>query len=287
MNTTLIKNQLGSNAIGIFDSGIGGLSVLKSFQAINPGFPVIYFADQAHVPYGPRTIEEIKDFSFAISEFLIDLGANIIVVACNTASAAALHPLRNKFPEIQFVGMEPAVKPAAENSHSGVVGVLATPATFQGKLYVSVVERFAKGVIIYQNTCPGLVQEIEAGKFAGADTQSILENALIPMLRDGIDTVVLGCTHYSFVIPTIQAITNDKVRVIDPAPAVARQTLKIALNLMQQSPLLAKQEITLITSGQHDQFLRIVQALNIPHSQVLTAEWAKNLLNLNLTQHSK
>jgi len=147
----------------------------------------------------------------------------LIVVACNTASAAALHFLRQAFPAVPFVGMEPAVKPAAEHTHTGVVGVLATPATFQGALYASVVERFAHGVKLLTHTCPGLVAQIEAGQLDTPRTRSILEDALRPMLVQGIDTVVLGCTHYPFVIPLIQDITGPGVRVIDPAPAVARQ----------------------------------------------------------------
>ncbi len=210
-------------AIGVFDSGVGGLSVLRAIQKQLPSQPVIYFADQAHVPYGARPLEEVRQFCEDISRFLYRQGARLIVVACNTASAAALYPLRAAFPQIPFVGMEPAVKPAAEQTHTGVVGVIATPATFQGALYASVVERFAHGVTILQDTCPGLVQQIEAGDLDGPVTRSILEKALHPMLAQNIDTVVLGCTHYPFVIPLIQQITGPSVRVIDPAPAVARQ----------------------------------------------------------------
>ena len=287
MKGTILNNKsLEPTAIGIFDSGIGGLSFLKSFQEINPGFPVFYFADQQHVPYGPRTIEEIREFSFVIAEFLIQQGAQVIVVACNTASAAALHPLRKKFPHIQFVGMEPAVKPAAETTHSGRVGVLATPATFQGKLYASVVERFAKDVIIYQNTCPGLVQEIEAGNLTGDTTHRILNDALLPMMIEGIDTVVLGCTHYPFVIPVIQAITGEKVRIIDPAPAVAKQTLKIALNLEKQPNLISSPEVTLITSGNFDKFKQTIISLKIPYIQLLSAKWEEQNQRLNITQPS-
>ena len=131
--------------IGIFDSGVGGLSVLRAVRRQMPAQPVIFLADQAHVPYGPRPMEEVRNFSEAITRFLLEQGAGIIVVACNTASAAALYHLRGLFPHVPFVGMEPAVKPAAETTRSGVVGVLATPATFQGALYASVVERFAGG----------------------------------------------------------------------------------------------------------------------------------------------
>lgn len=213
--------------IGIFDSGVGGLSVLRAVRQILPLEPIIYIADQAHVPYGGRDLEEVRNFSEGISQFLIQQGCKLIIVACNTASAAALFHLREIFPRTPFVGMEPAVKPAAETTQSGVVGVLATPATFQGTLYASVVERFANGVILLQDTCPGLVTQIEAGFLDTPETRLILENALLPMLAKNIDTVVLGCTHYPFVIPLIQEIVTDLVRVIDPAPAIARQASRL------------------------------------------------------------
>jgi glutamate racemase len=210
--------------IGIFDSGVGGLSVLRSIRELMPEESIIYFGDQGHVPYGPRPLQQVRDFSEGITRFLLGKGVKIVVVACNAASAAALTYLRQTFPDISFVGMEPAVKPAVELTGTGVVGVLATPATFQGALYASVVERFAAGVILLQNTCPGLVQQIELGEIKGPLTRTILEDALIPMLEKNIDTIVLGCTHYPFVIPLIQQVAGDKVRVIDPAPAVARRT---------------------------------------------------------------
>jgi glutamate racemase len=213
--------------IGVFDSGVGGLSVLKSIRAQLPAQPVFYFADQAHVPYGSRTLEEVCAFSNAITEFLLDLGSAVIVVACNTASAAALQELRRYFPDTRFVGMEPAVKPAAEQTRTGVVGVLATPATFQGRLYSSVVERFAKDVILLQDTCPGLVKEIEKGNLDGSETRRILEDAIRPMLAQNIDTIVLGCTHYPFVIPLIREIAGKGVNVIDPAPSIARQVGRV------------------------------------------------------------
>jgi glutamate racemase len=213
--------------VGVFDSGVGGLSVLAAIRRQLPAQPVIYLADQAHVPYGSRSLEEVRSFSEEVTRFLLSRGARIIVVACNTASAAALLTLRELFPQTPFVGMEPAVKPAAEQTHSGVVGVLATPATFQGALYASVVERFAKDVRILQNTCPGLVTQIEAGLLEDDVTRHILEEAIQPMLAEGIDTIVLGCTHYPFVIPLIQQIAGDGVRVIDPAPAVAKQVQRV------------------------------------------------------------
>lgn len=236
--------------IGIFDSGVGGLSVLRSLRLQLPDEAIIYLADQAHVPYGPRPLEQVRTFSEQITRYLLGQGASLIVVACNTASAAALQHLRQTFPMTPFVGMEPAVKPAAEQTRSKVVGVLATPATFQGELYASVVERFAQGVVLLQSTCPGLVAQIEAGDLDGPLTRRILEDALQPMLAQGIDTVVLGCTHYPFVIPLIQHIVGPAVRVIDPAPAVARQAARLLMsNGLRQEIATIPPSLRFLTTG--------------------------------------
>jgi len=213
--------------IGVFDSGVGGLSVLRALRAKMPNEHFLYIADQSHVPYGLRRLNEVRALAEGITRYLLAQHAKAVVVACNTASAAALHSLRETFPDTPFVGMEPAVKPAAEHTRTRVVGVLATPATFQGALYASVVERFAQGTRLLEATCPGLVQEIEAGRLNGERARAILAEALQPMLARGMDTVVLGCTHYPFVIPLIQEIVGKDVRVIDPAPAIARQTARV------------------------------------------------------------
>ncbi len=247
--------------IGIFDSGVGGLSVLRAIRALLPQHPVIYLADQAHVPYGPRALEEVRGFAEGITRFLLRHGARVIVVACNTASAAALYHLRTMYPDVPFVGMEPAVKPAAEQTQTGRVGVLATPATFQGALYASVVERFASHVRLYQDTCPGLVEAIEAGDLDGETPCQILERALQPMLAEGIDTVVLGCTHYPFVIPLIQEIAGPEVRVIDPAPAVARQTQRVLDRQGWLAPPGQAGPVRFFTSGEAERFKAQVQRL--------------------------
>lgn len=235
--------------VGIFDSGVGGLSVLRALQAELPHEHFLYIADQANVPYGPRPLEEVRALAEGITRYLLERGVKAIVVACNTASAAALHHLREAFPDTPFVGMEPAVKPAAETTRSGVVGVLATPATFQGKLYASVVERFARGTRLLEHTCPGLVQEIEAGRLTGETARAILTAALQPMLAKGMDTVVLGCTHYPFAIPLIQEIVGENVRVIDPAPAVARQTRRVLAARAALNAPEARGSTTFYTTG--------------------------------------
>ena len=215
--------------VGVFDSGLGGLTVLRALRAQLPQAGVIYFGDNGHIPYGARPMPEVRRFAHAISRFLVARGAQIVVVACNTASAAALASLRQapEFAGLPFVGMEPAIKPAAEATRSGVVGVLATPATFQGELYASVVERFANGVTVLEQVCPGLVQRIEAGEVDGDETEAMLRGWMTPLLAQGIDVLVLGCTHYPFVIPALQRLCGPSVRVIDPAPAVARQVVRV------------------------------------------------------------
>ncbi len=269
-------------AIGIFDSGVGGLSVLREIHNQIPESPIIYFGDQIHVPYGPRDLEEVYSLSKVITQFLLGLGAGIIVVACNTASAAALYPLRVEFPEIPFVGMEPAVKPAAEKTHTGNVGVLATPATFQGKLYNSVVERFAKNVKIYQNTCSGLVQEIEKGNFTGIETRKILENALFPMLENKIDSVVLGCTHYPFVIPLIKEIVGSEVTVIDPAPAVAKQTMRILSTIDHSGTENNQNHSILLTSGPKKEFQTFVDMIEIKKYEIHQVKWSHDRSEINI-----
>jgi len=284
--------------LGIFDSGVGGLSVLRAIRQEVPAESVLYFADQGHVPYGPRSLGEVRAFSEGITRFLLGFGAKLIVVACNTASAAALHYLRQTFPDVFIVGMEPAVKPAAEHTQTGVVGVLATPATFQGALYASVVERFANGVTLLQDTCPGLVAQIEAGNLDAPETRAILETALRPMLEKGIDTIVLGCTHYPFVIPLIQKIVGAKVRVIDPAPAVARQVERLleaderrntsfgpalpALAVRPESAVEGSGTLRFFTSGKPDELANLLPQFLGESGPVEAVIWDSGGVSLSL-----
>ncbi len=258
--------------IGIFDSGIGGLSVWREIARQLPHEETIYFADQIHIPYGPRSLQEIRSFSEAITRFLLDHGCKIIVVACNAASAAALKHLRVTFPDVPFVGMEPAVKPAAETTHTGVVGVLATPATFQGELFASVVERFANGVQLVKEVCPGLVQQIEAGRLNTPDTLEMLDRFLQPIRAAHADTIVLGCTHYPFVIDAIRQLAPG-VNVIDPAPAVARQVDRV---LHERGWLCAEGRAGqhhFITTGDRDRYQQVLQMLVNVETAVLKMHW--------------
>jgi glutamate racemase len=261
--------------IGLFDSGIGGLSVLQSVRAQLPRADLLYFGDNLHIPYGPRPLAEVRAFSEAITRFLLAHGAHVIVVACNAASAAALKYLRATFPDVPFVGMEPAVKPAAEQTQTRVVGVLATPATFQGELFNSVVERFAQGVTVLPQVCPGLVQQIEAGEFDSPETEEMLRGWVAPMLAQNIDALVLGCTHYPFVIPLLERICGPGVRVIDPAPAVARQVARV---VEQRSEVRSQKSegrgrLTYVTSGEPGSFRRMLRRLGVEDGEVRGVRW--------------
>lgn len=212
-----------ADPIGVFDSGVGGLSVWREVVRQLPSENTLYFADQAHVPYGPRPVSAIRDYAKWITRFLLARGAKLIVVACNTASGAALHHLRATFPEVPFVGMEPAVKPAAERTQSGIVGVIATPATFQGTLFRELVRRFAAEVQLETQVCPGLVEAVERGALETSHTLDLLHQCLDPLVAAGIDHLVLGCTHYPFLWKSIGSVVGPEITLVDPAPAVARQ----------------------------------------------------------------
>ena len=244
--------------IGVFDSGVGGLSVLREIIRRLPHEDVVYVADTIHCPYGPRPLEEIRRLSYAVTRFLLAQEAKLIVVACNTASAAALRWLRQRF-DVPFVGMVPAVKPASTQTHTGVVGVLATPATVQGDLYAEVVRRFASNVRVVQSTGAGLVEAVEAGRLEDAETEALLRRHLAPLTAAHADTIVLGCTHYSFLRPLIRRVVGPEVTILDPAPAVARQTERV----LRAQALVAQRECPgqrrYFTSGDVSRFAALVR----------------------------
>lgn len=265
--------------IGIFDSGIGGLSILKEIHSLLPNEDVIYFADQAHVPYGSRSLDQVRQLSEEITRFLMKMDAKLVVLACNTASAASLHYLRAVFPELPFIGMEPAVKPASEKTNSGVVGVLATPATFQGELFSSVVDRYADGIQVLQSTLPGLVERIESGDLDSPDVQRILKTGIEPLLERGVDTLVLGCTHFPFVLPAIRTLSGEDVQVIDPSPAIARRTRQV---LSEQHARLERGEagkILYVTSSGPDGLVNALRLLGMPTGEITQARWVANRLH--------
>ena len=210
--------------IAVFDSGIGGIGVLTHIRNRAPWADIVYLADHAFGAYGERTLEDVRTRTTLIAEFLRSAGAELVVVACNSASAAALQHLRHTVPDIAFVGMEPAVKPAAEKTTTGTIAVLATDATFQGDLFKDLVGRFAGDAQIIEQACPGLALAIERGE----PIDQLLDRYLEPIAASNADVVVLGCTHYPMVQDQIAARLDEDVELIDPAPAVARRTLEVA-----------------------------------------------------------
>ncbi len=215
-----------SAPIGVFDSGIGGLSVWNELIRELPDESFIYVADSANAPYGNKTKQFITDRSRAISAFLSDSGCKLIVVACNTATGAAISTLRKEF-AVPFIGVEPAIKPAALESKSGHIGVLATAQTFKGEHFKRSIEQFGRFVEVHERAGTGLVELIENGKTDSPETRKLLKSYLYPMVEQGIDQLVLGCTHYPFLIPVIREMVPEGIHIIDPAPAVARQTHKV------------------------------------------------------------
>jgi glutamate racemase len=213
------------SAIGVFDSGVGGLSVLRHIRAQLPRHELLYVADSGHVPYGDKTPDYIRARSLALTQFLIGQGAAAVVIACNTATAAAATYLRERF-AVPIIGMEPAVKPAVNATRSGVVGVLATVGTLESARFAALLEQYAGDVEIVMQACPGLVEQVEAGELDSAKTRELVARYTQPLLARGADTLVLGCTHYPFLKPVIAATVGPNVRLIDTGEAVARQVVR-------------------------------------------------------------
>lgn len=223
--TTKEKNLSDSRPIGVFDSGVGGISVLKHIHALLPNEDLLYIADSANAPYGNKTPEFIRERAFVLSDFLIGQDAKALVVACNTATAAAIGAMRERY-SIPIIGMEPAVKPAAAATKTGVIGVLATVGTLKSAQFAALLDNYGQGIKVVTEGCPGLVECIERGELEAPETRKLLEGYIKPLLDAGADTIVLGCTHYPFVKPLIQEIVGSKITLIDTGVAVARQVHK-------------------------------------------------------------
>lgn len=233
--------------IGVFDSGEGGLSVLKEITRLLPESEYVYYSDNAHCPYGEKSPEYIQDRARAITERLLTEGADVIVVACNTATAAAISVLRSEYSDassqevrdrvqkltggrhdhICFIGMEPAVKPAALGTRTGVVGVLATAGTLKGSKYLKTKESVDDQVNVFEHVGRGFVELVEEGRLSGSEAEDVVKASLGPLLSAGADIIVLGCTHYPFLLPVLQKVAGPDIRFIDPAPAVARQLVHV------------------------------------------------------------
>lgn len=207
--------------IGIFDSGVGGISVLKHIHALLPQEDLLYVADSQYAPYGNKSPEFIIGRAITIADFLIERGAKALVVACNTATAAAAATLRERY-SLPIIAMEPAVKPAAAATQSGVIGVLATSGTLKSAQFAGLLESYGQQVKVVTQACHGLVECIERGELDTPDTKALLKAYIQPLLVEGADTIVLGCTHYPFVRHLIKQLVGDHVTLIDTGEAVAR-----------------------------------------------------------------
>lgn len=214
--------MLNQGAIGVFDSGVGGLSVLREIRSQLPAESLLYVADAAYVPYGEKSPTLIRQRCQRIAGFLQEQGAKALVVACNTATAAAVTELRQKYPQLPVLGMEPAVKPAAAATRSGVVGVLATTGTLKSARFAALLDRFAGDIQVLTMPCPGLVERIEQGELDSPYLRQMVQGFVQPLLNEGCDTLILGCTHYPFIRPVLTALLPPEVILIDTAAAVAR-----------------------------------------------------------------
>ena len=222
--------------IGVFDSGLGGLSVWRSLKAALPGRATLYLADQARAPYGPRPLDEVRALTLSCLAWLIARGCRTVVIACNTATAAAADAARLRWPELSIVGIEPALKPAAQATRTGVIGMLATQATFDSPRYASLIDRYALGLRVLPRACPDWVQLVEEGPRQQPDAAALVAAEIVPLLDAGADQLVLGCTHFPLLLPWIEAAILDwqrlrgverVIQVLDPAPAVARQAARV------------------------------------------------------------
>ena len=249
--------------IGIFDSGVGGLSVFREIRKLLPEESYIYYSDNAHCPYGEKTKEYITDRAREITDFLLSKGAEIIVVACNTATAAAISTLRDEY-EVPFIGMEPAVKPAASKTKSGTVGVLATAGTLKAEKYLTTRGKYAEEVRFVEHVGEGFVELVERGAIKGEEAVVIVRRSLLPLLEAGADTIVLGCTHYPFLAETIAKVASEfcperEISIIDPAPAVAKHLMEI----MEERRLIRNDgfSVELNSSGNEGNLTRLYESL--------------------------
>ena len=214
-------------AVGFFDSGLGGLCILDAFKTLCPHESTIYIADSKNCPYGNKPAAEIVKLAESNTRRLLRRGCKMVVVACNTATAAAIDFLRGRHPETPFIGIEPAVKPAALRSKTGVVGVLATAGTFGGRLYNETKAKFAKDVTVIATVADEFVELVERKEISGAAAERVVRARIEPLLKAGCDKIVLGCTHFPHLKPLIEKICDGRAEVIDPSDAVARQARRV------------------------------------------------------------
>ena len=246
--------------VGVFDSGVGGLSVLRDLRRLMPAENFLYYADSAHCPYGGQPNAAIQARAVAITEELLAAGCKLIVVACNTATIAAVEHLRANYP-VPFVGMEPAVKPACAMTKSGVVGVLATGAALGGEKFHRLVAQHGAGVRVITQPCPGLVECVEAGDLDGDFVGELVRRYVEPLAKARADVIVLGCTHYPFLRDAIQVAAGARVELLDTGEAVARQARRVLEREQLLNPSDAMGRLEWRTSGSSAALAPIVERL--------------------------
>ncbi|KNC12485.1 MULTISPECIES: glutamate racemase [unclassified Pseudomonas] len=246
--------------VGVFDSGVGGLSVLGEIERLLPDESLLYVADTGHMPYGEKSPEFIRERCVQVAQFFREQDAKALVLACNTATVAAVADLRQRYPDWPIVGMEPAVKPAAAATRSGIVGVLATTGTLRSAKFVALLDRFANEVQVITQPCPGLVELIETGDLHSPELRLLLQGYVQPLLAAGCDTLILGCTHYPFLKPLLATLVPADVVLVDTGAAVARQLQR----LLSSGAVLAKgpaRPAQFWTSGSVDIFRNVLPKL--------------------------
>lgn len=253
-----------NNPIGVFDSGIGGLSVLQEIHRLLPNENLIYVGDSAHAPYGDRSAEHVRERSQSIADFLLKKNAKSVVIACNTATAEAASLLRETL-DIDVIGMEPAIKPAVELSKSGVIGVLATQRTIDSERLLGLTERYAKDKHVLAQACPGLVEQVEQGELNSKATDTLLRKYIEPLLSQGADALILGCTHYPFLLPAIRKITGDKIEILETGRPVASQLKRI----LKKNQLINHQENDKVKISFYN------SSNNLRHHQTMQTLWDK------------
>ena len=237
-----------ASPIGVYDSGVGGLSVLRALRTRMPGVGFVYVADSANAPYGDRDRDFLEARASAITRFMVRSGARALVLACNTVSVVATQSLRSRF-AIPIVAMEPAIKPAALATRSKVVLVLATETTIASIAVQRLCQLYGSGVRIILQACPGLVEQVERGAMADPATLRLLEHYLRPVRDAGADTIVLGCTHYPFLWDQIAQIVGPHIRLMEPSEAIARQLARVLHKLPRSTPVPTDAATTFYTSG--------------------------------------
>lgn len=260
--------QLNERPIAVFDSGVGGISVLKHIHALLPNEQLLYVADSKHAPYGNKTPQEIQSRCFEIADFLIAKDAKVLVVACNTATAAAIDALRTRY-TLPIIGMEPAVKSAAAATKNGIIGVLATTGTLKSAQFAALLESYGRNVEVVTQACVGLVECIERGELNTANTRELIRQYCAPLLAEGADTIVLGCTHYPFVRDVIADIVGKEIILIDTGAAVAKQLKR---QLEENDLLSERQQVSQVrfwTNSEATNAQQVIAQLWGEHAEVL------------------